>query len=141
VVGLPAALRRADEAALDDREAVLDLMMDDLARDNFIPEAMRDAFRTALWREVLRARGEDFSAFLSAVDVTIAASPGADRDRLAALLTEVLAHFELRPVFTFAAPAPDAPEPELLVAGQTVATGRLRRDQLMTAVRRSLSDW
>ena len=72
VVGLDDALKRAEASGLEDREAKIDLMVEELKSDNFMPPGQTAAFRRALWREYLRRRNEDFSDYLSEAEVTVA---------------------------------------------------------------------
>ena len=56
VVGLHDALKRTEELAPDDREAIVDQMMEHLGPLNYIPDGQVEAYRTAFWRELLRRR-------------------------------------------------------------------------------------
>ncbi|MEW6367481.1 MAG: hypothetical protein AB1714_22870 [Acidobacteriota bacterium] len=141
VAGLGDALRRAAQSGLQDREAIIDLIMEDLAARNYTPENLAEDYRTAVWREYLRSKGEDFSEYYSAVPVTIRGEPGEDRDRFVSLVEAVLARFELRPVFSFAPAGPDGPNPQLAIGEETIARGLHTRLSLETAVRNSLSGW
>jgi hypothetical protein len=141
VVGLDKALQQVDQAGLEGREAELARLMEILAADNYIPESQREAFRTAIRRELLRHRGEDFSDFFSPAEVIVRGDPGEERDRFVAMLESVFADFELRPVVTFA-PAPrDGPGPELAIGDHAIVSGAVSRDRFKRAVRTSLSDW
>ena len=101
VVGLHEALKKTDDLGPDDRDAVVDRMMEVLGPLNYLPDGQVAAYRVAFWREFLRHRGRDFSAWYSEVPVTVRGAPGDERDRFADLVTAVLSAHELRPVFTF----------------------------------------
>jgi hypothetical protein len=141
VVGLKPAITEVLTSGIDRREQIIDALCERLRDDNYLPDAQAEEFRKALWREVLRHRGEDFSDFYSEVEVTVHGDEGAQRDRFVELLTDVFADFELRPVCRFAPPLDDGVHP-LLVAGENVvARGVQTRANLKSAVRRSFSDW
>ncbi len=141
VVNLRQALEAADATGLDDPARLLDLMVARLRADNFIPESMTAAFRTAVWREYLRHRGEDFSAFYSEVPVGVRARPGPERDQLLELLASVLARLELRPLVSVAEADPGGEEAEVRIGDHTRLRGPFTRPGLEVAVRQSLSDW
>jgi hypothetical protein len=141
VVGLQRALDAVDAAGLGDREPVVDLLMESLAADNYVPVRQLEEFRTAMWREYLRFKGEDFSEFFSEVTVTVRGVPGEERDRFVELAASVLGDFELRPVFEFAPPPADGLQPQLAIGDHTVVEGLRTREHFKSAVRRSLSDW
>lgn len=73
VVGLHDALKKTDELDPDDREAVVDRMVEVLGPSNYIPDGQVEAYRTAFWREFLRHRGRDFSTWYSELSVTVRA--------------------------------------------------------------------
>ena len=73
LVGFRDALAAAAASGLDDREAIVDSLVETLASENYIPDPGDEAFRIALWREFLRHRGQDFRAFFSEVAVTVRA--------------------------------------------------------------------
>lgn len=141
IVGLRQACEKVAAAGLAGREEIEDCLEAELAADNFFPDAQREAYRTALWREFLRFLGEDFSEFFSEVAVTVRGEPGEDRDRLAGLCTSVLADFELRPVTEFADADEEGPGPQLVVGGAIIAQGLPSRKSLKATVRHRLSDW
>lgn len=140
LVGLRACQRRADESGLENREALLDFMMEDLARSNFIPEGRLDDYRAAVWREYLRRRGEDFSEFYSEVPVTIRGGADQERARLAEMIAAVLAEHELRPAIT-RVPASGEDLVRLEIDGAEVVCGLPTLTTLKQAVRQRLSDW
>lgn len=141
VVGLRDAFERADRSGGVDREATLNLLMEFLHTDNFVPEAQTDAFRTAVWREYLRYQGKDFGEFLSEVEVVIRGDAGDDRDRFVEMTREVLRTFELKPVPTFEPASPEGPNPQLVINDDTVVRGTHSRTSFKTAVRKSISHW
>ncbi len=141
VVGLRDALKLAEASGLDDREQLVDHMLGQLAGDNYIPDTQVETFRIALWRELLRHRGEDCSPFFSPLEVTVRGRPGEERDRFTELVRSVLAGFELRAVVTHEDHPGEGPSPQLLVGGDVVARGQQDRRRLEGAVRRSLTDW
>ena len=138
VVGLHDALKKTDELDPDDREAVVDRMVEVLGPSNYIPDGQVEAYRTAFWREFLRHRGRDFSTWYSELSVTVRGAPGDERDRFVALVTSVLSAHELRPVFTCVA---GGPRPELVIRNEVVASGPQNRASLDRAVRRTFSHW
>lgn len=138
LVGLHDALKKAGDVDPDDREAVVDRLMESLRPRNYIPEGQEDAYRTALWREFLRHRGRDFSAWYSQLPVTVRGAPGDGRDRFVELVTAVLGTHELRPVFAF---REGGRSPELVIRDEVVASGPQNRASLDRAVRRTLSHW
>lgn len=141
IVGLHEALKEAEESNLGEREEILDRLMDRLSAENYIPESQADGYRTAVWREFLRRRGEDFRDFYSEVEVVVRGEPGEERDRFVATLTSVFGDFELKPVVAYAPPTGDEVTPELVVRDHTIVQGNLPRRAFREAVRRSLSHW
>lgn len=141
LVGLRDALREASSRRLPGREAVVDFLVEVLSAENYIPDTRLELYRTALWREVLRLRGEDFSDFLSEIPVTVLGDPGEGRDRFVERVESVLEELELRPVITFAPPASRNPEPQLVIDDQVVVAGLLGRAEIKAAVDRSISGW
>ena len=138
IVGLHDALKKTDELDASDREAVIERMMEILRPRNYIPDGQVEAYRTAFWREFLRHRGRDFSAWYSELPVTVRGAPGDERDRFVALVNAVLAGHELQPVFSFAA---GGHSPELVIRDEVVARGSQNRASLERAVRRTFSHW
>ena len=141
VVGLRQACKKAAAADLGGREEILDFLRAELSDENFVPLEQEEAYRTALWREYLRSVGEDFSEFFSEVEVTVSGEPGEDRDQMALLCADVLADFELQPVTEFAEADDEGPNPQLAIAGSTIARGLPTRKSLKATVRHRLSDW
>lgn len=140
IVGLRTACEKVAASGLDDREAVVDALLDALAADNYFGEDQRQAYRIALWREYLRFLGRPFDEFYSRIEVTVSGGPGDDRDRLVDLLTDVLADFELRPDVELIE-ADDDSEPRLVIGDATVARGVPTRRSLKATIRHRLSDW
>jgi len=141
LVGMRGALATVDASGLSDREAIVDLLVQTLAADNYLPERQHDALRVALWREYLRHRGRDFSQFLSEVEVTVCGEPGSDLDRFLEMTTSVLAEIELKPIITLAPTAGAGPGPQLFAGEHLIVQGMPSRRTFTTAVRKSLSDW
>ena len=141
LVGLRQACAKVVAAELTDREEIVDVLLSELAADNFIPDSQRGDYRVALWREYLRSVGEDFSEFFSEVEVTLRGEEGDDRDRLAALCASVFADFELRPVVEFEAADDDGPNSQLVIGDAVVARGLPTRKVLKAIIRQRLSDW
>ena len=141
VVGLRQACEKASAAGLVGREVIVSFLVDELAADNFIPEAQAGDYRIALWREYLRFVGEDFSDYFSEIPVMVRGEPGEDRDRLVDLCDTALAEFELRPVVEFVGAARDGPNLQLVIGGTTVAQGVPSLRSLKATVRQRLSDW
>jgi len=140
LVGLRQACAKVAGAGLTEREEIVDFLLAELAADNFMPEAQREDYRLALWREYLRFAGEDFSEFFSEIEVTLRGEVGEERDRLAGLCTSVFADFELRPVIELEV-SDEGPHPQLVIGGTTVARGLPSRKALKSIIRQRLSDW
>jgi hypothetical protein len=140
-VGLRQACAKVVAAGLTERDEIVEVLLAELAADNYIPEGQRDDYRIALWREYLRSIGEDFSEFLSEIEITLRGEEGEDRDRLAGLSASVLADFELRPLVDFEAPDDESPSPQLVIGDEVVATGLPSRKVLKAIIRQRLSDW
>jgi hypothetical protein len=138
IVGLHDALKQTDDLDPDDQEAIVDRMIGHLGPLNYIPEGQLEAYRTAFWREFLRHRGRDFSAWYSELPVTVRGAPGVERDRFVALASTVLAGHELKPVFTY---LPGGPNRELVLRDEVVASGEHNRASLEKALRRTFSHW
>ncbi len=138
IVGFHDALKKTDELDSGDREAIVDRMMEALRPLNYVPDSQVEAYRTAFWRESLRHRGRDFSAWYSELPVTVRGAPGDERDRFVTLVEATLAAHELRPVFTYAA---GGRSPELVIRDEVVASGPQNRASLDRAVRRTFSHW
>ena len=142
IIGLGDALKRVDAAGLGEREAIVDLLIETLSADNFIPETQREATRIALWREYLRFKGRDLRPFYSEIDVTVHSEPGEERDRFVETMESVLGDFELRAVVRFAPKSASGPNPQLVIGEETVLQGAPpSRRGFERAVRRSISDW
>lgn len=141
IVGLFDALQAADASGLDERESLVDLMLDALRPRNYIPDEQLESYRVALWRELLRHRGQDFRALHSEIPITVCGDPGPDRERFVDAAVATLALFELRPSVAFGPPREDGPNPQLVISGETVARGPQSQRSMENAVRRSLSDW
>jgi hypothetical protein len=141
VVGLRRALQALDERGIEDRAEAVEFLVGALAEDNYVPAAMEEDYRVALWREVLRRRGGDLSAFYSPVEVTVRTPAGPGRDAFVARVESVFADFELRPVIACVEPDSDATQPELLIGDEVVVRGLLARERFKGAVRASFSDW
>ena len=65
-----------------DQKQVVDRLVEILLPANYIPDPEDERFRRALYREFLRYRNEDFSDFLSRIDVTVRGEEGEERERL-----------------------------------------------------------
>lgn len=141
IVGLHEALKMADESPLQDRERLVDLIMEHLAARNYIPDLQVQAYRIAVWREYLRYKRQEFSAFFSEVSVTVRGPAGRERDEFVELVRSVLAGLELRPVVTYADESEAAKRPELLIRGEMVARSPQSQGNLEKAVRQSFAAW
>jgi len=141
MVGLRKACAKVTSAGLTEREEIVDLLVAELAADNYIPKDQQVDYRTALWREYLRSAGEDFSNFFSEIEVTLRGEAGEERDRLADLCASVLAEFELRPVVAFESAEDDCSNPQLVIGDTVVASGLPSRKVLKAIIRQRLSDW
>lgn len=141
LVGLRDALREASSAALPDRDAAVDSLIESLSRENYIPDVERESYRKALTREYLRQRGEDFGGFLSEVPVTVQGDAGPQREGFTRTVASILAEMDLRPLVTFEPPVAGHPSPRLVINDQIVVEGTLRREQIKAAISRSISGW
>ncbi len=142
VVGLAEALEHAEQSGLGEREQIVDLILEQLATENYIPEHETADYRIAVWRELLRRRGEDPSEFYSEIAVTVCDEPGAQRDRFVGMLREIFGEFDLRPAITYEAASPEGPNPRLLIEGEVIFAGFPRnRWSLESSIRKSFSDW
>jgi hypothetical protein len=141
LVGFKEALEKADGSGLEDREAIVDLLVDSLTPENYVPDAQMPAFRVAMWREFLRFRGEDVSEFFSEAEVVVRGEPGDERDRFVATLTDVFADFELKPLIAYEPPGEDGPNPQLVINDEVVLRGNPSRQNFKAAVRKSFSGW
>ena len=141
IVGLREAFEQARDSGLEDRQALVELMMTALSGHNFVPDTLREAFPEAVWREYVRQQGGDIRDLLSLIPVTIAGEPGDAAEALARDLTRVLAEFELRPEITWEPPAPGLRGFAISIADRPITTGRPGFGQLRHAVQRQISDW
>jgi hypothetical protein len=124
-----------------DREAIVDLLMDALSADNYIPDPDSEPFRIAMWREYLRYRKEDFREFFSPVDVVVRGDEGDERDRFVERVEDVFSDFELKPEVTYAPAGGEGRNPQLVIHDETIVQGLQSRQNFKTAVRRSITDW
>jgi hypothetical protein len=141
IVKLRDALEKAGASGLTDREAIVDLLIETLAADNYIPDRQVDAFRVSLWREYLRFKGEDFSDFFSEIEVTVTGEAGGARDGFVEMAKAVFADFELKPLVTFALPGDGEASPQLVIDGEAIVSGLQSRQRFKAAVRKSITDW
>ena len=102
---------------------------------------MPDSSSRAIWREILRARGEDFSDFLTEVDVVVAGDPGPPRNAFEKTMMSVFAEHELGPVVTHAPPQGEGPHPKLLIDGEIVVKGLTTRRAFKRSVGKRISHW
>lgn len=141
LVGFKEALEKADASGLEDREAIVDLLVETLTGENYVPDGQMPAFRFALWREFLRFRGEDIREFFSDAEVTVRGDEGDDRDRFVATLADVFSDFELKPVIAYEAPGEPGPSPQLVINDEVILRGNPSRQTFKNAVRKSFSGW
>ena len=142
LVGLAAALEKADTSGLKEPEELTDLLVEALSERNYVGDEHRAEFRTALWREYLRHQGRDPSDFYSEIDVTVLGAPGEERARFVEGVCAGLAALELKPVVDLAPESGEGPFPKLVIAGQTVVAGIPATPRgYERALRRNFSDW
>lgn len=141
ITGLSDALKEAEDSGRAGKQAVVDFLVETLARDNYIPDAQKEAYRTALWREYLRHKGEDVSPAFSEVDVVVRGRPGEELDRFLETVSSVFGDFELRPVVTMQPPPESGPAFQLEVNGDIIVRGFPDRTRFKAAVQKSFSDW
>lgn len=139
LVGLHDALKAAEGSGLTERDELVDLILRELASKNYIPDPQDQDLRSAVWREYLRLRGEDFSAYYSKVEVIVRGEPGEERERFVDLVRSALAEMELEPEVVFE--AGDKPAPQLAIRGEIVATGLQSQRRMHGLLRKTLSDW
>jgi hypothetical protein len=141
IVGIREALMEVDDAGLDEQKEVVDRLVEILLPANYVPDPDDEGFRRALWREFLRYKNEDFSDFLSQIDITVLGAAGEEREKFLEALESVLHELELEPVVEFGPPAEEGPNPQLIIDGEVVARGFRDRQRLRQSVHRSISDW
>jgi len=141
LVGLRAALEKVDRAGLEDRDAIVDLLIETLAVDNYLPESQLEPFRVAIWREYLRRKGEDIRPFYSEIEVTVAGEPGGARDEFVGMMRSVFGDFELKPIVAFARAGEGGPDPRLVINDEIIVRGLQSRRSFKSAVHKSISDW
>jgi hypothetical protein len=139
IVGLRDAIRRAEASGFEDRERLVDLLMEELAPRNYIPEHQRELYRTAVWRELLRHRGEDISTLYSEIPVVVRGPAGEARDRFVGRVASALAEFELRPAVVFERSSEAGTQ--LIVRGEVIGDAGQSRRSLEVALRHAVSDW
>ena len=139
LVGLHDALKAAEGSGLSERDELVDLILRELASRNYIPDPQDQELRSAVWREYLRHRGEDFSAYYSSVEVIVRGEPGEGRDRFVDLVRSALAEMELKPEVVFE--AGDTPAPQLVIRGEVMANGLQSQRRMHGLLRKTLSDW
>jgi len=141
IVGLRSCLRAIDDSGLEDREAIVDFMIEALGASNFIPDSRLEEYRIAVLREYLRHRGEDFSEFYSEIPVVLRGGSDNERGQLARMITVVLAEHELRPTLAVEVGHEEDAELVLEINGEEVTRRMPTLNGLKTAVRHRLSDW
>jgi len=141
IVGFRDALKNAVESGLNGRDEIVEFLMAKLEENNYLPERMKELYRTALWREYLRYTGRDYSHYFSNIAVTVRGEEGEARDRFVEVLTSVLKKLELSPIVTFDTPAADEPSPQLIINDQTVIQGFYGQPQLEAAIHKTISGW
>ena len=141
IVGLQQALKDLDEEGLRDRPEILSFLLDRLAKENYIPDTETEAYECALWREVLRHRGEDFSEFFPTVEVTVSGDGDRIREQFVELIQSVFAEFELRPVVSFADRIDAGGQPVLTFGDHEILRGLRSRQATRLAIRKSFSGW
>jgi hypothetical protein len=141
LMGLRSALEEVAGSGLTDRDAIVDRLTESVLKENYVPDPRSEDFRTALWREYLRYKGEDFSDFYTEVAVTVRGEPGAEREQFVKMLCSILAEFELKPVVTFSASEQEGRHPQLVIDGETIVRGLQNRSSFRTAVSKSITDW
>jgi hypothetical protein len=100
-----------------------------------------EAYRTALWRELLRRRGEDIRHLYTPLDVVVRGGEPEEREVLVRRLTSVLAEHELRPEVAEEPPGVEGEGPDLLIGDDVVVSGTPGRNELKRAVRKRISHW
>ncbi len=141
VVGLRQALREVDSLDLRDQGLIVDDLLSRLAEDNLVPDRMLEDYRTALWREYLRLKGGDLTAYYSPVEVTLRCHSGEAPSGFIDKITSVFADFELRPEVAIVSTTFAGPSPQLLYGDHMIVQGDKTREKLKAAVRQSFSDW
>jgi hypothetical protein len=142
LVGLPDALKKVDSSGLAERGEVVDLLLETLKGDNYVRDSQMEDFRTAVWREYLKHKGRDASAFYSEIEVVVRGEEGAALERFLSELAAVFGGFDLRPLVTREPASPEGPNPQLVIEDETILRGLPpNRWSFESAVRKSFSDW
>lgn len=141
LVGLQQALKELEAKDLRNRNEVLAFLLERLAGENYLPDTETEAYEFALWREVLRHRGEDFSEFFSAVEVTVSGDGGGTRDRFVDLIRSVFAEFELQPTIVLADRVDNGRQPVLTHGDHEILRGLQSPQATRLAIRKSFSGW
>lgn len=140
-VGLQQALKDLDAENLEGRDEVVSWLRQRLAHDNFFPDNEAEAYEQALWREVLRHRGQDFSEYLPTVEVTVSGDAGERRDRFADQVRRVFSEFELRAEIRFSDCRDGGLQPVLTYGDHEILRGLASRQATRLAIRKSFSGW
>jgi hypothetical protein len=141
LVGLREALRQVAASGIVERELIVDRLIEILEDDNYIRNRHDDLLRTALWREYLRSAGEEFSEFYSEIPVIVRGGACEERDHFLETIRSVFGEHELKPVFTLEPAGGKGPNPQLVVNEETIVRGYQKRQDLKTAIGKSISGW
>jgi len=141
VVGLHDALARAEASGHTAREGLLDVIVGDLSSRNYIPESVIETYRDAMWRELLRHRGEDIRHLYTPLEVAVRGGTPEDRASLVRSLTSVLAEYELRPALRDEPSGDEGSGPRLLIDDEVVVSGTPGRTALKRAIHKRISHW
>jgi len=123
ITGLRESFIRAGESGLTEKESILDFILTELERTNYIPQESIEEYKKTLWREFNRSRGEDIREFYSEIDVVVRGEAGAERDSFVEMLFSVFADYELKPVVTFHPPEEIGPNPQLVIDDELFIKG------------------
>jgi hypothetical protein len=141
IVGLQEAFDAADGSGLKERQDLLDVMMAVLTPLNYMPPSSVGDYREAVWRELMRHRGEDIRDLYSEIRVSVRGEPGPGRDRFVETLRWAFGEYELKPVVAFELPDPMGPNPQMLMDGEAVIKGSMSERDVKQTIRAQITDW
>lgn len=141
LTGLREAFSKVEESGLTVEKEILDLILGELDRKNYIPEASLEEYRKTLWREFKRSRGEDIRDLYSEIDVVVKGEAGAERAGFVEMMISVFADYELKPLIAYSPPDNRGPNPQLVIDDELVIKGLPSKKKFKLAVRKRISYW
>jgi hypothetical protein len=141
LLGLDLAIEAARDSGLTGRDDLLDTMMPILLERNYVPPAAMADYRSAVWREYVRSRGEDISDLYSELEIEVRAEDGPETDRFLRVLRGVFAKHELKPIASLRPPSAEDRSPQLVIDDEVIVEGTLDPARISKAVGRRISHW